>query len=108
MRRTRPLLAALAVAALMSLSGLDGRAGRAESAPSAPQRTGSSGDAVGTRLHDGAKDFGEGLLGGIKFVGRTIISPFTGTTDKVGRDADATGSGSIGAPRGSARGCETA
>jgi hypothetical protein len=91
MRSTRAFPAALAVAALMSLSGLDWQAGRAESATSAPQRTGSSGDAVGTRLHDGAKDFGEGLLGGIKFVGRTIISPFTGTTDRVGRDADATG-----------------
>jgi hypothetical protein len=91
MRSTRSLLAAFAVAALMCLSGLDGQAGRAEIATSAPQRAGSSGDAVGTRLHDGAKEFGEGLLGGIKFVGRTIISPFTGTTDKVGRDADATG-----------------
>ena len=91
MRSTRALLAALAVAGLMFLSGPDGRAGRAEGATSTPPRTGSNGDAVGTRLHDGAKDFGEGLLGGIKFVGRTIISPFTGTTDKVGRDADATG-----------------
>ena len=31
------------------------------------------------------------MLGGIKFVGRTIISPFTGTTGKVSRDADTTG-----------------
>ena len=34
---------------------------RAEAAASADQ--------TGTRLHDGAKDFGESLLGGIKFVG---------------------------------------
>ena len=91
MRSACAVLAVLAVAALMLLSGLDGRAGRAEGATSTPPRTGSGGDEVGTRLHDGAKDFGEGLLGGIKFVGRTIVSPFTGTTDKVGRDADATG-----------------
>jgi hypothetical protein len=91
MPSTRALVAVFAVAALTCLPGFDGRTGAAEGATSTPQQTGSSGDAVGTRLHDGAKDFGEGLLGGIKFVGRTIISPFTGTTDKVGRDADATG-----------------
>ena len=91
MRTTRSLLAVSTVAALMFLPALEGRWGRAECATTAPQRSGSSPDAVGTRLHDGAKDFGDGLLGGIKFVGRTIISPFTGTTDKVGRDADATG-----------------
>jgi hypothetical protein len=50
-----------------------------------------SGDQTGTRLHVGAKSFGDSLLGGIKFVGRTIISPFTGTTGKVSGDADATG-----------------
>jgi hypothetical protein len=31
---------------------------------------------VGDRLHDGAKAFGEALLGGIKYVGRTIIGFF--------------------------------
>jgi hypothetical protein len=90
------VLAAFAVAALVFLSGLEGTwpgewAGRAEGATSADRGAGPSGNAVGTRLHDGAKDFGESLLGGVKFVGRTIASPFTGTTSKVGGDADATG-----------------
>jgi hypothetical protein len=90
------VVVAAAAGVLVLLSVLDGtgpsqRLRQAEGATSAGQRAGSDGDAVGTRLHDGAKDFGEGLLGGVKFVGRTIASPFTGTTDKVGRDADATG-----------------
>ena len=88
------VLAASVAAVLVFLPGLlptwPGEwAGRAEGATSTDR--GAGGSTVGTRLHDGAKDFGEGLLGGIKFVGRTIISPFTGTTDKVSRDADATG-----------------
>jgi hypothetical protein len=97
MRGMRALVAvASAVAVLVLLSDLDGtrpsqRSGHAEGATSAVQRAGRDGDAVGTRLRDGAKDFGEGFLGGVKFVGRTIASPFTGTTDKVGRDADTTG-----------------
>ena len=66
-------------------------AGRAGGATSADARAGQSGDALGMRLHGGAKGFGESLLGGVKFVGRTVISPFTGSTDKVSRDADATG-----------------
>jgi hypothetical protein len=64
--------------------------GVAEGATSGDRRSGPSGDAVGTSLHDSAKGFGESLLGGLKFVGRTVISPFTGTTGKVSRDADAT------------------
>jgi hypothetical protein len=97
MRGMRALVVvASAVAVFVLLSDLEGtrpsqRSGHAEGATSAGQRAGPDGDAVGTRLHDGAKDFGEGLLGGVKFVGRTIASPFTGTTSKVGRDADATG-----------------
>src|SRR5262245_24950158 len=91
-----PVRAARAVAVFALLLGLHGTgssqwAGRAEAATSPAQRNGGGGDAVGNRLHDGAKEFGEGLLGGVKFVGRTIISPFVGTTGKVGRDADATG-----------------
>jgi hypothetical protein len=90
------LFAIFAVATLVVLPGLPGTlagewVGVAEGASSAGQRSGSSGDAVGTSLHDGAKGFGESLLGGLKFVGRTVISPFTGTTGKVSRDADATG-----------------
>jgi type IV secretory pathway TrbL component len=86
------VLAVFMAVALVYLPGLartgPGQwSGYAEGASSAGQ----GGDAVGTRLHDGAKDFGESLLGGIKFVGRTIASPFTGTTGKVNRDADATG-----------------
>ena len=77
--------AALVFVSSLGWTGSGGWVGRAEGA------TGQSGDAVGARLHDGAKDFGESLLGGIKFVGRTVISPFTGTTGKVSRDADATG-----------------
>ena len=95
------VLAASAAAVLVFLSGPNGTwrggwTGRAEGATSSEQRTDSAGTAVGSRLHDGAKDFGEGLLGGIKFVGRTIISPFTGTTGKVSRDADRRGSGFTG------------
>lgn len=90
MRSMRALAIAIS-AALVLLPGLERTGpgewnGRAEGATSS-----SSGNTVGTRLHDGAKDFGDGLLGGIKFVGRTVISPFTGTTGKVSRDADATG-----------------
>ncbi len=95
MRGMRVLvLAASAAAVLVFLPGLEPTwsgewAGRAEGAASADR--GASGSTTGTRLHDGAKGFGESLLGGIKFVGRTVISPFTGTTDRVSRDADATG-----------------
>lgn len=97
MRGRRALvLAVTAVAALVLLPGLAGTgsgewAGRAEGATAAGPRGGQSGDEGGARLHDSSKEFGEGLLGGIKFVGRTVISPFTGATDKVSRDADATG-----------------
>jgi hypothetical protein len=97
MRDLRALVRAVfAIAALVLLPGLAGMwsgewARLAEGATSAGQRSGQNGDGVGTRLHDGAKDFGESLLGGVKFVGRTVISPFTGTTGKVSGDADATG-----------------
>ena len=97
MRGARALILASSAAAVLALSShLPGTrpgewAGRAEGATSAEARAGQSGDAVGTRLHDGAKEFGESLLGGVKFVGRTVISPFTGSTDKVSGDADATG-----------------
>jgi hypothetical protein len=97
MRSLRVLaIAVFAVSALVLLPGLAGTwsgewAGFAEGATPAAQRSGQNGDGVGTRLHDGAKDFGESLLGGVKFVGRTVMSPFTGTTGKVNRDADATG-----------------
>ena len=91
MRSMRALgMAASVAVAVVLLPGLEGTGpgewiGRAEGA------TSSSSGTVGTTLHDGAKGFGESLLGGIKFVGRTVISPFTGKTDKVSRDADATG-----------------
>ncbi len=97
MRSARALILASSAAAVLVLSpDLAGTrpgewAGRAEGATSADARAGQSGDAVGMRLHDGAKEFGESLLGGVKFVGRTVISPFTGSTDKVSRDADAIG-----------------
>jgi hypothetical protein len=76
------VVAASAAAVLMFRSWPGEWAGRAEGATSSEQKAGSSGGTAGTRLHDGAKDFGEGLLGGVKFVGRTVISPFTGTTSK--------------------------
>ena len=76
-------LVAAAAVVLASLPGLNATwPGRVEAATSSDP---------GDRLHDGAKGFGDSLLGGIKFVGRTIISPFTGKTHRVGRDADATG-----------------
>jgi hypothetical protein len=89
-----PIIVVFAIAVLVpGLPGTwSGEWGRvAEGETPAGQRGGQNGDGVGTRLHDGAKDFGESLLGGVKFVGRTVISPFTGTTGKVSRDADATG-----------------
>ena len=94
--RRRLLTTVFAIATLMLLPGYAGTwpgewAGFAEAATSASPRGGQSGESVGTRLHDGAKEFGDSLLGGVKFVGRTIISPFTGTTGKVSQDADATG-----------------
>jgi hypothetical protein len=97
MRGMRALVVvASAAAVFVLLSDLEGtgpsqRSGHAEGATSAGQRGGSDGDAVGARLHDGAKEFGEGLLDGVKFVGRTVVSPFTGRTNDVGRAADATG-----------------
>jgi len=33
---------------------------------------------VGDELHDRAKGFGEALLDGVKFVGRTVANFFTG------------------------------
>jgi hypothetical protein len=90
------LTTVFAIATLMLLPGYAGTwpgewAAFAEAASSAGQQGGKSGESTGTRLHDGAKEFGDSLLGGVKFVGRTIISPFTGTTGKVSQDADATG-----------------
>ena len=43
-----------------------------KSAEKAPQSAGE----VGNRLHDSAKGFGEALLGGIKYAGRTVINFF--------------------------------
>jgi hypothetical protein len=37
---------------------------------------------VGDQLHDSAKNFGEALLGGIKYAGRTVIGFFTGDKPK--------------------------
>jgi type IV secretory pathway TrbL component len=39
-------------------------------------KTGQSAGDVGDRLHDSAKSFGEALLGGIKYAGRTVINFF--------------------------------
>jgi hypothetical protein len=41
-----------------------------------PGKTGQSAGDVGDRLHDSAKSFGEALLGGIKYAGRTVINFF--------------------------------
>ena len=43
---------------------------------------GESGAQVGDRIHDSAKSFGEALLGGVKYVGHTIIGFFTGDKSK--------------------------
>jgi hypothetical protein len=45
-------------------------------------RSGPGAGDVGDRLHDSAKNFGEALLGGIKFAGRTVIGFFTGDKPK--------------------------
>ena len=94
--RRRLLTTVFASATLVLLAGHAATpsgewAGFAEAASSPGQQGGQSGESTGTRLHDGAEAFGDSLLGGVKFVGRTIISPFTGTTSKVSQDADATG-----------------
>jgi hypothetical protein len=39
-------------------------------------KSGQSAKDVGDRLHDSAKSFGEALLGGIKYAGRTVINFF--------------------------------
>jgi len=48
------------------------------------ERGGQGADAVGKRLHDSAKGFGDALFDGAKFVGRTIVGFFTGSRDKAG------------------------
>ena len=42
----------------------------------APAKAPQSAGEVGDRLHDSAKGFGEALLGGIKYAGRTVINFF--------------------------------
>ncbi len=42
-------------------------------------RAGEGADAVGSRLHSSAKQFGDALLDGVKFAGRTVIRFFTGS-----------------------------
>ena len=49
--------------------------GTAETSKRAGNSGQSAGD-VGDRLHDSAKNFGEALLGGIKYAGRTVIDFF--------------------------------
>ena len=48
----------------------------------ANERAGESAAEVGDRLHDSAKSFGEAILGGIKYVGRTVAGFFTGDRAK--------------------------
>jgi hypothetical protein len=50
--------------------------GSAKTDKSASKKTGQSAGDVGDRLHDSAKSFGEALLGGIKYAGRTVINFF--------------------------------
>jgi hypothetical protein len=88
--RRAGLVVVAAVAAALGLMPAPGSAASG-SAPAAPAPGRPSGDAVGARLHDSAKEFGEGLLGGVKFVGRTVINAVSGSTRDVGRDADAVG-----------------
>lgn len=49
---------------------------KSKAAPDSGKKTGQSAGDVGARLHDEAKGFGEAILGGIKYVGRTIIGFF--------------------------------
>lgn len=51
--------------------------GPAPSAGSSNGRSDESAGQVGARLHDSAKSFGEALLGGIKYIGHTVIGFFT-------------------------------
>lgn len=48
-----------------------------QSAGKTAGKTGQSAGDVGDRLHDSAKSFGEALLGGIKYAGRTVINFFS-------------------------------
>ena len=50
--------------------------GSGDASKSAGKTAQSAGD-VGDRLHDSAKNFGEALLGGIKYAGRTVINFFS-------------------------------
>ena len=78
MRTRRRLLSTVFVSATLVL--LPGHAatwsgewpGFAEAASSGGQQGGRSGESTGTRLHDGAKTFGDSLLGGLKYTGRKI------------------------------------
>ena len=45
-------------------------------------RSGQGAGDVGNRLHDSAKGFGEAILGGIKYAGRTVIGFFSGDKPK--------------------------
>ena len=45
-------------------------------------KTGQGAGEVGDRLHDSAKNFGEAILGGIKYAGRTVIGFFNGDKPK--------------------------
>jgi hypothetical protein len=59
--------------------------GATETARNSGQTGGRSGPGagdVGDRLHDSAKGFGEAILGGIKYAGRTVIGFFTGDKPK--------------------------
>ena len=59
--------------------------GPAPSAASSNGRSDESAGQVGARLHDSAKSFGEALLGGIKYIGHTVIgffNPDKSTGDK--------------------------
>jgi hypothetical protein len=75
------LAAGPGVARAQSQSGSDpvssGSKSPSQGTTEAPKSAGKTAGEVGDRLHDSAKGFGEALLGGIKYAGRTVIDFFT-------------------------------
>jgi hypothetical protein len=75
------LVAGPGLARAQSQSGSDpvssGSTPSSQGTTEAPKSAGKTAGEVGDRLHDSAKGFGEALLGGIKYAGRTVINFFS-------------------------------
>jgi len=72
------------LAAAQSQTGSGQQTGQAgtESAKNDAKSAKQGAGSVADQLHDSAKNFGEALLGGIKYAGRTVIGFFNGDKPK--------------------------